>query len=76
MDEDSEKIKYGQGGKIFLFADNAPSYLQLNLKNVKIVFLPSGKASIAQPMDQAIIQAVKLNPCHAEPGYTLPLQTV
>ena len=50
----------GQGRKVLLLVDNAPSHPQLNLKNVKIVFLPPNTTSVAQQMDQGIIQAVKL----------------
>jgi len=43
-----------------LFLDNAPSHPRLTLKNVKLQFLPPNTASRTQPMDQGIIQAVKL----------------
>lgn len=50
-----------QRRKILLFVDNAPSHPKLELRNVKVVFLPPNTTSVAQPMDQGIIQAVKLN---------------
>ena len=49
-----------QGRKILLFVDNAPSHLKLRLDNIKLVFLPPNTTSKIQPMDQGIIQAMKL----------------
>jgi len=40
--------------------DNASSHQELDLANVKIVKLPANCTSILQPMDQGIIQAMKL----------------
>ena len=49
-----------QGHKILMFLDNAPSHPQLKLDNVKLVFLPPNTTSKIQPMDQGIIQTMKL----------------
>ena len=49
-----------QGRKILLFVDNAPSHPKLRLDNIKLVFLPPNTTSKIQPMDQGIIQAMKL----------------
>ena len=47
--------------KVLLFLDNAPSHpTQLKLENVKVQFLPPNTTSHCQPMDQGIIQAMKL----------------
>ena len=46
--------------KISLFLDNAPSQPTITLKNVKLVFLQANKTSLLQPMDQGIIQTLKL----------------
>ena len=40
--------------------DNASLHQELDLTNVKIVKLPANCTSIIQPMDQGIIQALKL----------------
>ncbi len=45
---------------ILLFLDNAPSHPKVQLKNVKIQFLPANTTSVSQPMDQGIIQTMKL----------------
>ena len=37
---------YGQGRKILLFVDIAPSHPHLILKNVKVIFLPSNITSV------------------------------
>ncbi|XP_053391290.1 tigger transposable element-derived protein 4-like [Mercenaria mercenaria] len=49
-----------KGRKVLLFVDNAPSHPQVNLKNVSVKFLPANTTSLCQPMDQGIIQAMKL----------------
>ena len=49
-----------QKRKIILFLDNAPSHPSVKLDNVKLVFLPSNTTSFTQPMDQGIIQTLKL----------------
>lgn len=48
-----------KGRKILLFLDNAPSHPSVNLENVKLAFLPANTTSLAQPMDQGIIHALK-----------------
>ncbi|XP_052260015.1 tigger transposable element-derived protein 4-like [Dreissena polymorpha] len=49
-----------QSRKVLLFFDNAPSHPKINLQNVKIVFFPANTTSLSQPMDQGIIQTLKL----------------
>ena len=49
-----------QGRKILLFIDNAPSHPDLHFSNVVVRFLPPNTTSFTQPMDQGIIQAMKL----------------
>ncbi|XP_052271459.1 tigger transposable element-derived protein 4-like [Dreissena polymorpha] len=49
-----------QGRKVLLFLDNAPSHPKISLQNVKIVFFPANTTSLSQPMDQGIIQTLKL----------------
>lgn len=49
-----------QKRKIILFLDNAGSHpRELNLRNVKIIFLPPNTTSICQPLDQGVIQNFK-----------------
>lgn len=45
---------------ILLFVDNAPSHPKIKLDNVKLQFLPPNTTSVIQPMDQGIIQTMKL----------------
>lgn len=49
-----------QRRNIILLLDNATCHPRVQLKNVKLVFLPPNTTSITQPMDQGIIQALKL----------------
>lgn len=49
-----------QGRKVLLFIDNAPSHPSVQYSNVKVVFLPANTTSKCQPMDQGIIQTMKL----------------
>lgn len=49
-----------QGRKIIMLLDNATSHPHLQLQNVKLVFLPPNTTSITQPMDQGVIQTMKL----------------
>ena len=49
-----------QKRKILLFVDNAPSHPKLDLPNVKVQFFPPNVTSVLQPMDQGIIQTLKL----------------
>ena len=43
-----------------MLLDNATCHPHLNLKNIKLIFLPPNTTSVTQPMDQGIIQALKL----------------
>ena len=45
---------------ILVFLDNAPSHPDLKLSNVHIQFFPPNTTSFCQPMDQGIIQTLKL----------------
>lgn len=45
---------------ILLFLDNASSHPHLKLSNIQLVFLPPRTTSELQPLDQGIINAVKV----------------
>ena len=45
---------------VLLFLDNAPSHPHISLSNIKLQFFPPNTTSCTQPMDQGIIQTVKL----------------
>ena len=55
----NRKMK-SQNRNILLFIDNAPSHPHLTLSNVKLAFFPPNTTSKTQPMDQGIIQTLKL----------------
>ncbi|XP_041346709.1 tigger transposable element-derived protein 6-like [Gigantopelta aegis] len=46
--------------KVLLLLDNATSHASTKLTNVKVVFLPANTTSKLQPLDQGIIQAMKM----------------
>ena len=46
--------------KIILFLDNASSHSHSELSNITLQFFPPNMTSVLQPLDQGIIQAVKL----------------
>ncbi|KAJ8892539.1 hypothetical protein PR048_005120 [Dryococelus australis] len=47
--------------KVVLFVNNCPTHLELdNLRNIKLVFQPKNTTSMFQPLDQGIVQQVKL----------------
>lgn len=50
-----------QNRNILLFLDNASSHPNLKLSNVQLVFLPPNTTSETQPLDQGIINAVKVH---------------
>lgn len=45
---------------ILLFVDNAPSHPKIELSNVELIFFPPNLTAGAQPLDQGIIQSIKL----------------
>ena len=45
---------------ILLFIDNAPSHPNIKLSNITLAFFPPNTTSMLQPMDQGIIQSMKL----------------
>jgi hypothetical protein len=47
------------GRNILLFVDNAACHPEINLKNIKLVFLPPNTTSKLQPCDAGIIQMMK-----------------
>ncbi|XP_064474541.1 tigger transposable element-derived protein 4-like [Ornithodoros turicata] len=51
-----------EGRRILIIVDNAPSHIMTkNLPNVEVKFLPPNLTSAVQPLDQGIIQTVKLH---------------
>ena len=46
--------------KVLLFIDNATSHCHLTFNNIKLQFFPANRTSQLQPMDQGIIQVMKL----------------
>ena len=50
-----------QNRKVLLMLDNAPSHPKIYLSNVKCLFLPANITSVLQPLDQGIIQNVKMH---------------
>ncbi len=48
------------GRKVLLFVDNAPTHGKIQLKNVTVKYFPANTTSVCQPMDQGIIQTLKL----------------
>jgi hypothetical protein len=47
--------------KILVIIDNCPCHPDLNLSNIKVVFLPPSTTSVTQPMDQEVIKCFKTN---------------
>lgn len=45
--------------KILLLVDNCPAHLSLNLKFVKLIFLPANTTVVLQLMDQGVIRNIK-----------------
>lgn len=56
---DTELIKNCEN--IILLVDNCPAHPQVQLQNIKLIFLPPNSTSVLQPMDQGIIWALKQN---------------
>ncbi|KAI6654444.1 Tigger transposable element-derived protein 6-like [Oopsacas minuta] len=51
-----------QNRHILVFLDNAPCYPRgVSLINIKLIFLPANTTSVLQPLDQGIIQCMKLH---------------
>ena len=50
-----------QNRKVLLMLDDAPSHPKKDLSNVKCLFLPANTTSVLQPLDQGIIQNVKMH---------------
>ncbi|GFR71413.1 tigger transposable element-derived protein 6 [Elysia marginata] len=55
----NEKMKQ-QNRHVLLFLDNAPAHPTKQFSNVKLQFFPANTTSVLQPLDQGVIQAVKL----------------
>ena len=56
----NEKMRR-EGRHVLLFLDNAPCHPKLTFSNVKLVFFPANMTTHAQPLDQGIIQAMKIH---------------
>ncbi|XP_052281042.1 tigger transposable element-derived protein 4-like [Dreissena polymorpha] len=56
---DTTKTTYFKKGEDCA-GDNAPSHPNIQLTNIKLQFFPPSTTSLCQPMDQGIIQTVKL----------------
>lgn len=56
----NEKMRQ-QKRKIIMFLDNAACHPHLTLSNIKLCFFPPNSTSITQPMDQGVIQNLKLH---------------
>lgn len=50
-----------QKRKILLFMDNAACHPHIQLSNIKLAFFPPNTTSLTQPMDQGVIQNMKLH---------------
>lgn len=50
-----------QNRKILLFVDNASSHVNINLSNIRLVFLPPKTTAKLQPLDAGIICNLKVN---------------
>jgi len=49
--------------KALIFLDNTPCHLEMELSNVKLVFLPPNTTTKTQPLDSGIIQNFKVKYC-------------
>lgn len=49
-----------KGRKILMFLDNAPSHPKKEFSNIEVKFFPANCTSELQPMDQGIIQSMKI----------------
>ncbi|XP_066150292.1 tigger transposable element-derived protein 4-like [Euwallacea fornicatus] len=59
---DFDRQMGAQKRQILLFLDNACSHpKEINLKNIKLCFLPPNCTSVCQPLDQGIIKNFKFN---------------
>lgn len=56
----NNKMK-NQNRHILLFLDNAACHPHLDLSNIKLCFLPPNTTSLSQPLDQGIIQNLKVH---------------
>ena len=56
----NEKMRR-EGRHVLVFLDNAPCHPKLTFTNVKLVFFPDNMTSHSQPLDQGIIQALKIS---------------
>ena len=66
----NDKMK-AQHRNVLLFLDNAPSHPTLDLSNVKLVFFPPNTTSVLQPIDQGVIQSLKLQYRKAQFAYMI-----
>ena len=51
---------WSQGRKVLLLLDNAPFHCEMELDNVKFVFLPANTTAGTQPLDAGIIKDFKV----------------
>ncbi|XP_014668922.1 PREDICTED: uncharacterized protein LOC106810154 isoform X2 [Priapulus caudatus] len=53
-----EKMR-GEGRHVLMLLDNAPCHPDLQLTNIKLLFVPQSSRSVIQPMDRGIVRALK-----------------
>ena len=66
----NDKMK-AEHRNVLLFLDNAPSHPALDLSNANLVYFPPNKMSVLQPMDQGVIQSLKLRYRKAQFAYMI-----
>ena len=47
--------------QVLLFVDNCSAHPKIQLKNIRLVYIPSNVTSCCQPMDMDVIHSLKTN---------------